>query len=66
MEVSGPHVPPWLVRMEVVTGIPRAAGEGKFQFTGTFQASDAVSLAEASDMAQFRDSVEGKISRVCI
>lgn len=66
MEVSGPHVSPWLVHMEVVTGIPRAAGKGKFQLTGTLQASDSVSLAEASDMAQFRVSVEGKISRVRI
>ena len=64
MKITGPHVSPWLVHMEVVTGVSRAAREGKFWFISILQASDSVtfaivSVAKASDIAQLQVSVEG-------
>lgn len=59
MRITGPHVSPRLVHMEVVPGVPRAVREGKLWFTSTFKDSYSVtfavvSVAQASDMVQLQ------------
>lgn len=64
MEVTGPHVSPWLVSHGDGHRIPRAPRQSHLQFTSVLQASDSVafavvSLAEANGKAPLRVSVDG-------